>query len=70
MKDIDLGVDIDIYLPENVKISLDKNTDFFVENYFEPIESKNKFDEVYILNDNKLFCSSCQKIETSGNLVE
>lgn len=68
-KDNYLGVDIDIYLPENVKINLDKNTNDFIENYFESIESQNKFDEIYILNDNKLFCTSCEKIETSGNPI-
>ncbi len=63
-----LGVDIDIYIPEYVKISLDENTNYFVENYFDPIESENKFNEIYVLNDNKLFCLSCKKIENSGNL--
>lgn len=62
-----LGVNIDIYLPEDVKINLDENTNYFVENYFYPLESKNKFDEIYTLNDNKLSCSSCRLSESSGN---
>ncbi|RRO24075.1 PspC domain-containing protein [Flavobacteriaceae bacterium 14752] len=62
-----LGVDIDIYIPDDVKIKLNENTNDFLENYFHPLESKNKFDEIYTLNDNKLFCSSCKVIESSGN---
>ncbi|QTY27040.1 PspC domain-containing protein [Flavobacterium sp. CS20] len=65
-----LGVDIDIYIPEYVKISLDKNTDNFVENYFHPLESESKYDEIYVLNDDKLWCASCEKIEPSGNPKE
>ena len=70
LKEYSIGVDIDIYLPENVKIKLDKNTDDFIENYFESIKSENNFDQIYTLNDNKLFCSSCKINENSGNLIE
>ncbi len=65
-----LGVDIDIYIPEYVKINFDKNTNDFLENYFYPLESEEKFNETYILNNNKLFCSSCETIEASGNQNE
>jgi len=65
-----LGVDIDIYIPEFVKIKLDENTNDFLENYFHTLESENKFDETYVLNDNKLLCSSCKSNENTGNQIE
>lgn len=70
LKDNYIGVDIDIYLPKNIKINLDQNTEDFIENYFNANESQNKFEEFYILENNKLFCSSCKKIENTGNPVE
>lgn len=68
MKDNYIGVDIDIYIPKNMNIYIDQNTENFIENYLEYNESKNKFDESFTLEGNKLFCASCKKIEASGNL--
>jgi len=70
LRDNYLGVDIDIYIPEYVKLSLDENTNYFIENYFYPLESENKFNEVYMLNDNRLQCFSCKTIENSSNQNE
>jgi len=69
-KDYSVGVDIDIYIPEYVKLKFDENSNHFIENYFNSNESENKFNEIYILNDNKLFCSNCKSKENSGNPIE
>ncbi|NBC58885.1 MAG: PspC domain-containing protein [Bacteroidetes bacterium] len=65
-----LGIDIDIYVPEDLKIKLNENTKDFLENYFHPLESENKFDQIYVLNDNKLSCSSCKINDNTGNPIE
>lgn len=71
LKNNSIGIDIDIYLPEDVLISLDESTDDFIENYFNANESENPYKEYFILKENRLFCESCEeKSEPTGNLNE
>lgn len=71
LRDHSIGVDIDIYLPENTLIKMDENMDDFIENYFYFPELENPFDEYYNVKNDKFECISCiKKNDTIGNLSE
>lgn len=70
-KDRSMGVDLDIYLPENTVIKMDENMEDFIENYFYFSELDKPFNEYFNLKDDKFECVSClKKNDTIGNLNE
>lgn len=71
LKNNSIGVDIDIYLPETMIISLDENVEDFLENRFEDYAIENKFEKFYTFSENRLVCVTCiEIIEDSGNQIE
>jgi phage shock protein PspC (stress-responsive transcriptional regulator) len=71
LKDRSIGVDIDIYLPENTLIKMDENMEDFIENYFYFSELEYPFNEYYNIKNDKFECISClKKNDTIGNLIE
>lgn len=71
LKNNSIGVDIDIYLPETMTISIDENVEDFLENRFEDYSIDNKFEKLYIFSENRLVCVDCEEIiEDLGNQIE
>jgi phage shock protein PspC (stress-responsive transcriptional regulator) len=68
-KNNSIGVDIDIYIPETVVISIDENVDDFLENRFENRSIENRYEKFYKFSDNELVCLDCNEkiIEEQGN---
>ena len=70
MKDRSIGVDLDIYVPENTVIKMNENMEDFIENYFYSSDLEKPFYEYYQIKNNKFECLSCKKNDTIGNLIE
>jgi len=71
-KDNSIGVDIDIYLPESIVISIDENVDDFLENRFEDNSLEDKYEKFYNFYENKLVCIDCaeQSEEETQKIIE
>jgi len=75
LKNNSIGVDIDIYLPETIVISIDENVDDFLENKFDDTAREDKYKKYYKFSEKKLICLDCNEvieeiIEGSGNPTE
>ncbi len=61
LKNNSIGVDIDIYLPESIAISIDENVEDFLENRFEDNTLENKYERFYKFSENRLVCMGCEE---------
>jgi hypothetical protein len=71
-KNNSIGVDIDIYLPETIAISLDENVEDFLETRFEDKSIENKYEKIYKFSENRFVCLNCEEVveeinEEQGN---
>jgi phage shock protein PspC (stress-responsive transcriptional regulator) len=53
------GVDVDIYLPEEISILMNKNVEYFLKNRFENYEIDAAFDKIFNISDGQLKCKNC-----------
>jgi len=70
MKSNSKGIDIDIYLPSGISISMNENVEDFLKNRFKNYNLKNAFNKLFFIQDNLLECKNCSEIKNSEKEID
>jgi phage shock protein PspC (stress-responsive transcriptional regulator) len=64
------GVDVDIYIPDNLSISMNENVENFLKNRFENYKIEKPFSKLFLIEDEVLKCINCEEIDDSEEIIE
>lgn len=64
------GVDIDIYLPDNIYIKINENAEYFLKNRFKDNDIDDQFNKIYLIDKSELICSNCEQTEEELKIID
>lgn len=70
LKNDSRGIDVDLYIPDHLILSINKNLENFLKNRFENYNIEEPFNHFFTIEDDLLRCVNCEKLNNKEEQID